>query len=116
MISSIDNSISFKSVNLYGLPRRSKQSKLLLEAIKDPIINGQILGLEKNGIDINLVRDYDSKSRPTSGISIWFDYKKDYPFKKTDSRVGVGFIVNTFEDAKQLIAEAIKNIIMQKRK
>lgn len=111
------NNISFTGVNLFYIRRNSKQGKLLLEAAQDPLLKGQIKALERHGMNLDIVRNFDHDSRPTKSVNLWLDYGQKYTPKDSMNPIqGVNREIKTVDDAKLLIAKGItKSISFMKK-
>jgi len=112
MINAINNNTSFKGVNLYFIRKNSKQGKLILEAAKDPLLKGQIKALEKHGMNLDVVRNYDHESKPTKFVNLWMDGTKRPPTRNGLNPIqGVYGEIKTIDDAKLLLAKGITKAI-----
>ena len=112
MINKVNNNVNFKGVNLYFIRKNSKQGKLILEAAKDPLLKGQIKALERHGMNLDVVRNYDHASRPTKFVNLWMDNTKTPPTRNGLNPIqGVYGEIKTIDDAKLLLANGIAKAI-----
>lgn len=111
MINSVNNDLTFKGVKFYLIGSRTKERKFLEEAAKG-VLKEPLDALEKQGISLDLVRNYSHESTPTKSISIFMSHKPDYFTKDgLNPMQNVVSKVESLEDAQKLISKGIAKSI-----
>ncbi|MEI8376984.1 MAG: hypothetical protein WCF95_00440 [bacterium] len=108
MIISKNNNITFKSVKTYNFEKDGKTKKLITKAANDEFLKPQIDALEKQGIDLDIVKNYDHEARPTNYASVYLSRKPGYFTKDGMNPIqDVNEKITSVKDAKRLIARGI---------